>query len=211
MKRTVFTGTLIMAAMAWPLAAASEGKLTDSERTFLIEQMEQSKKNFLASIAGLSEAQWRFKPDPKVWSVAECAEHIVLSEGFLFERTMDILKTPAVERLASATAEGDRKLAAAVEDRSHKATAPEPLVPSGKFNTPAETAAEFVKRRDRNIAYVRATQDELRSHVVNGPPLGSADAYQFLILLAAHSSLHTAQIREVQANAGYPKGAGAAR
>jgi uncharacterized damage-inducible protein DinB len=211
MRRTVFTGALVLAAMALPVAAASEGKLTDSERTFLIQQMEQSKKSFLASIAGLSEAQWRFKPAPEVWSVAECAEHIVLSEDFLFERSMDILKTPTVERLASATAERDRQLAAAVEDRSHKATAPEPIVPSGKFNTPAAAAAEFIKRRDRNLAYVRTTQDELRTHVVNGPPLGSADAYQFLILLAAHSTRHTAQIREVQANAGYPKAGGAAR
>jgi hypothetical protein len=31
------------------------------------------------------------------------------------------------------------------------------------------------------------------------------DAYQFLLLLASHSARHTAQIREVQGNAGYPK------
>jgi hypothetical protein len=31
------------------------------------------------------------------------------------------------------------------------------------------------------------------------------DAYQFLLLLAAHSARHTAQIREVESNPGYPK------
>jgi hypothetical protein len=31
------------------------------------------------------------------------------------------------------------------------------------------------------------------------------DAYQWLLLLAAHSARHTAQILEVEANPGYPK------
>jgi hypothetical protein len=209
MKPTLLS-TVLFAGLTLPLAAASSGTLTDSERAFLIQTLEQTKKGFLASINGVSDAQWRFKPDPKVWSVAECAEHIVLAEDFIAERAQMILKSPAVERPATSNSEVDHRIVMMVEDRSQKAQAPEPIVPSGKFNTPAEAAAEFVKRRDRNIAYVRTTQDDLRVHIFKGPPLGSADAYQFMLLMAAHSARHTAQIREVQANAGYP-GAGAAK
>jgi hypothetical protein len=31
------------------------------------------------------------------------------------------------------------------------------------------------------------------------------DAYQFLLLIAAHSARHTAQIKEVEGNSTYPK------
>ncbi len=197
--------TLLFAAVTLPLAAASSGALTDGERAFLIEQLEKSKENFLGAITGVSDAQWRFKPAPNVWSVAECAEHIILSEQFIFKLSQDLLKTPVVARPASSTAEQDRKIVAGVEDRSKKATAPEPITPSGKFNSSSVAAIEFMRLRDQTIAYVRSTGDELRVHVSNGPPLGTADAYQLLVLLAAHSSRHTAQIREVQSNAGYPK------
>src|SRR5450631_4636305 len=58
----------ILAAV--PAMAADGGAMSDAERSFLIDQMEASKKAFLASISGLSEAQWKFKPAPTVWSVA---------------------------------------------------------------------------------------------------------------------------------------------
>jgi uncharacterized damage-inducible protein DinB len=195
-------GICVLAAV--PLLAAGDGAMNDSERAFLLDQLEQSKKNMLASIQGLNDAQWKFKPAPNVWSVAECAEHIVLSEDFIFNSARGILKTPAVDRMPSSNAEVDKKFVVGVEDRSHKATAPEPIVPSGKINSPADAAREFIARRDKTIEYVKTTTDDLRIHVADGPA-GKMDAYQFLILLAAHSTRHTAQIREVEANAGFPK------
>src|ERR1700683_4251074 len=74
----------VLACAAAPLLAADSGAMTAAERSYLIEQLEQSKKNMLASIQGVTEAQWKFKPAPNVWSVAECAEHIVLAEDYIF-------------------------------------------------------------------------------------------------------------------------------
>ena len=183
---------------------AADGSMTPAERAYLLEQLETSKKNMLASIQGLSAAQWTFKPAPEAWSVQECAEHIILAENFIFGGAQQILKTPAVDRPALSNEEVDRKIVAGVQDRSHKAKAPEAIVPSGKFATPEDAAREFTARRDKTIAYVTTTTDDLRVHVGPGPA-GPMDAYQFLLLLAAHSARHTAQIREVRANAGYPK------
>ncbi len=39
--------------------------MSDSERSFLTEQLELTKKNMLASINGLTDAQWKFKPAPR--------------------------------------------------------------------------------------------------------------------------------------------------
>ncbi len=203
MKKHVALSMLAISAFAVPAMAADGGALNDSERAFLIEQMEMSKKAFLSSISGLSEAQWKFKPAPTVWSVAECAEHIVLSETFLFDTSQQILKSPAVARPERSNAEFDHQLAIGVQDRSHKATAPEPITPSGKINTPADAAKAFTEKRDSNEAYVKTTSDDLRVHVAPGPA-GPMDAYQFLVLMATHTARHTAQIKEVQANPNYP-------
>lgn len=202
-KSAIFSVFAISALAIVPAMAADDGAMSDSERAYLIEQMEMSKKAFLASISGLSEAQWKFKPAPNVWSVAECSEHIVLSEDFIFQGAQQVLKTPVVARPEKSNAEFDKQLAAGVQDRSHKATAPEPLTPSGKINSPEDAAKAFLEKRDRNEEYVKSTQDELRTHVAPGPA-GEMDAYQFLILMATHTARHTAQIKEVQANANYP-------
>ncbi len=201
------TGVLVAAAfmIAPAFAQSSDGKMTDAERAFLIEQLELSKKNMLASINGLTTAQWKFKPAPAVWSVSECAEHLVLAEDFLFGSVQQVLMSPAVPRPPSSNVQVDHALVAGILDRSKKATAPEPITPSGgKFATPAEAAREFTARRDKTIAYAKSTQDDLRVHAAPGPA-GPMDAYQFLLLIAAHAGRHTLQIKEVEANAGYPK------
>jgi hypothetical protein len=190
---------------AAPILAAENGAMNDAERAFLIEQLEKSKKDFLASIEGLTAAQWKFKPAPDVWSVAECSEHIVLAEGFIFGGAQKVLQSPMVDRPATSTEEQDHKIVAMVGDRSHKAKAPEPIAPSGaKFATPSDAAAAFIAARDKNIEYARTTTDALRVHVTKGP-VGDMDAYQLLLLMASHTGRHTEQIREVQANPDYPK------
>jgi hypothetical protein len=93
-----------------------------------------------------------------------------------------------------------------VQDRSHKATTPEEVHPTGQWPTVSDAIQEFTKRRDRNIAYVRETKDDLRTHSSSDTPFGTMDAYQVLVLMAAHTLRHTAQIQEVKASAGYPKG-----
>jgi hypothetical protein len=204
-KLSLFSVLVVSILAVAPAMAADGGSLSDSERAFLIDQMEMSKKAFLSSISGISEAQWKFKPAPNVWSVQECAEHIVLAENFIFGFSQQLLKSPAVARPERLNAEFDRQLAMGVQDRSHKLTAPEPIDPAGRAAslTPEGAAKTFTAKRDEHEEYVKMTPDELRIHVGPGPA-GPMDAYQALILMASHTARHTAQIKEVQANANYP-------
>jgi DinB superfamily len=187
-----------------PLVFAADGSMTSVERSYLLDLLETSKKGVLASIQGLSDAQWKYKPAPTVWSVQECAEHIILAEDYIFGSSQQVLKAPAVQRPETSNAEADHKLVAMIQDRSQKATAPEPIVPSAKYATAAEAAREFTARRDKTIAYVKSTNDDLRVHAAPGP-VGTMDAYQLLLLLGSHSVRHTLQIKEVQSNTAYPK------
>src|SRR5258708_30154198 len=116
--------TFLFALATLPLAAASSGALNDSERSYLIEQLTKSKEKFLASIAGLSDAQWRYKPAPNVWSVAECSVHIILSEQFIFCLSQQLLKTPAADRLTSAAPGADHNFVAPDKAVAHTTNTP---------------------------------------------------------------------------------------
>ena len=195
--------SVLLFALA-PALFADSGTLTPSEREYLVQQLETSKAEMLASIQGLTQDQWKFKPAPDVWSVQECAEHLIKAEGLLFGAAQQGLTTPAVERPATSNTERDQKIVAMIKDRSKKAKAPEPLVPSGQFATPADAIQAFTLARDKSIEYVQSTNDPLRVHIIKNGPVGDVDAYQLLLIMAAHTARHTAQIKEVEANPGYP-------
>ena len=50
-----------------PLAAAGPA-MTAAERTKTLNWLEESRKEFLAAISGLTDAQWKWKPTPERWS-----------------------------------------------------------------------------------------------------------------------------------------------
>jgi len=183
-----------------PLFAAS---LTQADRDRAIAELTASRQQFLDSVAGLSAAQWNFKPDEKTWSVAECAEHIALSEDLIFGSVTKIVQTPATPDKTSAVT--DDFVLKAVVDRSHKFQAPEALRPKHTFATPQEIIDHFKQSREHTIAYMRDTQDDLRGHFFDHPVLKTMDAYQWILLLSAHSQRHTAQLNEVKSNPNFPK------
>src|SRR5580658_11276022 len=104
---------LTLGVLAAPLFAAT---LTQAERDRAIAELTTSRQQFLDSVAGLSAAQWNFKPDEKTWSVAECAEHIALSEDLIFGSVIKIAQGPAVPDKKSAVT--DDFILKAVVDRS---------------------------------------------------------------------------------------------
>lgn len=198
MKRSRFL--LALAVAAAPLFAAP---LTQAERDRAIAELTASRQLFLDSVAGLSAAQWNFKPDEKTWSVAECAEHIALSEDLIFGSVTQVMQGPATPDKKSAVT--DDFILAAVVDRSHKFQAPEALRPKHTFATPQEAVDHFKESRARTIAYMQTTQDDLRGHFFDHPVLKTLDGYQWILLLSSHSRRHTAQLNEVKANPNFPK------
>jgi hypothetical protein len=180
--------------------------LTQSERDYAMSELQASRKMFLDSVAGLTPAQWTFKASPERWSIAECAEHITVSEDFIFNLVPNqVMKTPATPEKREAAKAKDETIVKLVTDRSHKAQAPEPIKPTHRWDSMDAMIDDFKTRRDRNIAYVETTRDALRDHFFPHPMLGPLDGYQWILLLSAHSERHTAQILEVKADANYPK------
>jgi hypothetical protein len=191
---------LPLAALVAPMYAAT---LTQAERDRAIAELTASRQQFLDSVAGLSPAQWNFKPDEKTWSVAECAEHIAVSEDVIFGYVSKFVQGPAAPDKKSAVT--DDFILTAVVNRTQKFQAPEALRPTHRFATPQETIDHFKQSREHTIAYVRDTQDDLRGHFFDHPVLKTLDTYQWILLISAHSQRHTAQLNEVKANPNFPK------
>ena len=151
-----------------------------------------------------SDAQWNFKTAPERWSVAECLEHITVTEEFLFKMVSDDMKKPPAESSGPAAERAsDEKVLAMVTDRSQRFQAPEPVRPAGRWGTPQDTLKEFLQLRARTLDYLKTTPG-LRANV-SDTPLGKMDAYQRLLFISGHSERHFKQMKEVMADANFPK------
>src|ERR1039458_10165499 len=198
--------TLALASIAQTTAASAPTTLSAAGRESALNSLQATHDAFLKSIAGLSDAQWRFKPAPDRWSVAEVAEHIAVSESMIFGMVQkQIMVSPASPEKRSEVAGKDEIILTRVPDRSHKAQAPEFLKPTNRWATREELTKAFEDSRKATMDYVRTTNDDLRDHFGPHPIFGSLDAYQWILLISAHSDRHTKQIEEVKADPNFPK------
>jgi hypothetical protein len=203
MKSKSLAGVLIAFVLMAGAAAASAQEVTQADKERALQYLETTKKNVLEATKGLSEVQWNFKPAPDRWSVAQVMEHIAAAEDFLL--TLDkekVMMAPAGEAGRDVKKTDDGVLAM-VPDRTNKVQAPEPLVPTNRFGSPDGSIKHFVESRATTENFLKSTTG-LRDHVLDSP-MGKLDAYEFVLLIAAHSERHTKQINEVKADPNFPK------
>lgn len=203
MFKTARRIALFVAAIMLSLAPAGAQPLTQQERETLLQHLDQTRQAFLASISGVSGAQWTYKAGPDRWSIAEVAEHVGISETTILQLlTEKILKSPAMPRDHNPIS--DAKLLEGLLDRSARFQAPEMLKPTSRWTTRDALAKDFAAARDKTAAYVKATTDDVHGHGAPHPVFKILDGYQWLLLLSGHSARHTAQIEEVKTSPGYP-------
>jgi hypothetical protein len=194
--------SLFIGAVLFLGTVAFGQELAQADREHGMKYLEQTRDGLVAATKGLSEDQMKFKPAPDRWSVAETLEHIALTEDYLFQNVTDkIMKEPqgAADR---DTAKIDAMVLAMIPDRSHKAQAPPPLVPTNRW-TPAEALEHFLKSRSKTIEFLESTRD-LREHVADSPLGQPLDAYEWLLFMGGHSERHTKQILEVKGDPNFP-------
>ncbi len=199
---TLALGCLTYLALSGQTATAPQ-QLTQADRDIAVRHLAETRQKFLDSIAGLSQEQWAFKPGPDRWSIAEVAEHIAISESTILELIMEkIMKAPAVPKDAAGPT--DQKVIEMVTDRTEKAQAPEMLRPTNKWATREALVGDFNTARERTVAYVKTSTEDMRGHSAPHPVMKMLDGYQWILLLSGHTARHTAQIQEVKSAAGYP-------
>ena len=173
------------------------------EREVALERLRTSRERFLQSIESLSESQWRFKPSPFRWSIAECAEHIAATEEQYLQTLTKLLESQPSE--AAEPALKDSELSAIYTDRNLKRTAPASLQPKGRWPSRSLLLEHFNQTRAKVIAIGETTQAPLRSYRSRAAYQNLMDGYQWFLRFAGHCERHTAQIEEVKAHPNFPK------
>ena len=203
MRTRSLAGVLIAFVLMAGAATAPAQEVTQAEKDKALQYLETTKKNVLEATKGLSEAQWNFKPAPDRWSVAQVMEHIAAAEDFIRATLKEkVMMAPAGDA-GRDVKKTDEAVMMMVPDRTTKAQAPEPLVPSNRFGSPEGSVKHFVESRAATEDFLKTTTG-LRDHVTDSP-LGKLDGYEFVLFIAAHSERHTKQINEVKADPNFPK------
>ena len=205
MKRDVLNRIPQLLSTAIGLSVIAAGQdLSQSDLRHGRQYLQETRDGVVEATRALSEAQWKFKPAPDRWSIAEIVEHLALTEDYFLQNVR-----PQLPKALLATPDRDQKqmdalILAKVPDRSVKFQAPPPLVPSGRW-TPTAALERLLASWRLTIEFLESSPD-LRRRMVMLPPVGQpVDGYEWILSVAAHSARHTKQILEVKADAGYPR------
>jgi uncharacterized damage-inducible protein DinB len=169
--------------------------------TMQMTELEAARDAFVAAIEGLHDGQWRFRPSPEQWSIAEVAEHVALVSRAIGLMVRGPLPGTPVDE---AHRPDEARVRARLLGRTHKAKSPGQFLPTGTWSTPEEVRREYVTSREELLAWLRCSDAPLRSHVMPHPALGPLDGVEWLAFLAAHDLRHVAQIEDAKGAAGYP-------
>jgi hypothetical protein len=160
----------------------------------ILQCLAESRAEFLAAAEGVSESQAKASPAPGRWSALECVEHVVLVES-LFLRS---LRNPIAEPAPPIDKEKESKILSRAAARATALLAPEPVRPTGRFATLTEAIAKFNAARAKSIQFVETQGAGLYSLAAKHPFLGVCNGAEAMVLIAAHSRRHAAQIREIR-------------
>jgi DinB superfamily len=163
-----------------------------SQKQELLSCLTRSRARVLEVLGDVSEDLSGVRLAESSWSILECTEHVAVAERGMFMALERRTLNSAAPDLTK-----DALIKAVGTDRSRKFSAPERARPSGRFATVKDAVAEFCSARDRTIAFLEQTDEDLRKSVAVHL-LGTFDAYQYLLIMAAHSERHALQIEEIK-------------
>jgi uncharacterized damage-inducible protein DinB len=200
------TKLIVVLLLAASLVWAADPKMTPEDRAKVVKYLKDSHQQLLDSVAKLSDAQWKYQPSPERWSVAQTVEHIYLAEGLLFGAMQKALDAPANPDWEAKTKGKTEFLERVMVDRSRKATAPESIVPAGKYSR-SELMRLLKDARAKTLKFAQQTDLPLQEHTFDHafPVFNTLNAYQWLIYIPLHNLRHNQQVEEVKASEGFPK------
>ena len=163
-----------------------------TQKQELLSCLTRSRARVLEVLADVSDDLSGVRLAENSWSILECTEHVAVAERGMFmalERRIPNNGAPDYTK--------DALIKAVGADRTRKFSAPDRARPSGRFINIRDAVADFCGARDRTIAFLEQTDEDLRKSVAVHL-LGTFDAYQYLLIMAAHAERHALQIEEIK-------------
>jgi hypothetical protein len=185
------------------LSLAAAGQLwsappDDLERQRLIAHFEMTESWLADEVANLSPEQLKFRPSPNAWNILDCVEHLDLAEAEYWKMLQSSMAAPASRKLSKST-DIDR-MWYGIDRRERAKTVPSET-PKSTYPSIEAALKDFRAQRATMLTYARTSQEDWRHHMI---PDWNRDAYQWLLMISAHSQRHILQIRENKHDAAYP-------
>ena len=185
------------------LAVIAQTTITKEERSKVLDHMKATQAELMTAVKGLSEAQLNFKAEEGAWSIAECVEHLAISENNIFGILEMTLKNEPDPSMRSEVKLSDEQILGLIESREQKVKTRTEFEPTEKFGSYKGSIDNFKEKRKANMKFVKSTEEDLRNRYFDFP-FGKVDAYQVVIFMSGHTRRHVKQIEEVKANSSFP-------
>jgi hypothetical protein len=165
------------------------------EKAEILALLEQGVPALMLAVEGVDEEMAHAIPGPNRWPILGCAEHIAISEDYLFAQ---ILSAQASQQPA-VNLDREAKMLARGADRSRRIESPSEGHPAGSYPTLAAAVAHFTESRNRTMEFVRSNEKDLRRWITWHPILKTANCHEILISMGVHVLRHVKQIEEIKA------------
>ncbi|MEO9869647.1 DinB family protein [Ekhidna sp.] len=183
--------------------AISQTTISKEERKKALSHLKDSQSNLMSLVGGLNEDQLNFKVNEESWSIANCMEHIAISEENLMGMVKMSLKEQADPSKRAEVAMSDNQLIGIITSREQKVKTRKEFEPTNSFGGFSSTIKTFKERRKENMKFVKSTDMDLRNHYIQFP-FGLIDSYQGIMFISGHTQRHADQIKEIMESEGFP-------
>jgi hypothetical protein len=205
LKRTKGRFLLTLLVITGLAGTLKNSTLTKPERKLAVNDLKQTRDEFLQSIKGLSNAQLNFKPKAGHPGIKEYIYHLTQTEKRLWARLETAMKEPATTDKRPEICLSDDDLVKSIINQPGKPEVAElSRTPKLSWQSTTEAVSAFKALRADHIKYTRSTTEDLRNHFLSLPS-GQADAYQLILSLSAYTARYTLQINEIKKAPGFPK------
>jgi hypothetical protein len=169
------------------------------------DSLEERRRELLAAVKGINQAQADFKPAPDQWSIGEVLDHLCLSGKGTFARVKGLCDG-TVEAPQLTGKDATDKFLAGVADvsKSGKAPAPKEIVPTG-----GKPVGELLSSLENMLTEAKKKiteyqDDDLSARKFPFHTFCDLDCYQWIKFHGAHEARHIPQIERIKASQGYP-------
>jgi DinB superfamily len=195
----------LVLAMTLRLCAApapGPASMTDGDREHLLVHYEMTGSWLAEEVRGLSPAQLEYKASPDRWSIRECVSHLAVAEPDYWRDLQKAVKAPPDMKDKKSVATDADILWYGIDRVVHTKTG------GGHekvdtYKDLGEALAKFEALRATMIAYIKTTNDDLRTHSFGDQE--RIDSWQWMLEISTHAERHIQQIREIKADPNFPK------
>ena len=180
----------------------SAAPMTDEDREHLLVHFEMTGQMLAEQVHGLSPAELEFKTSPDRCSIRECVSHLAVAEPDYWRDLMKAVKAPPHMKGKTSAATDADVMWYGIDRVVHTKTGGghEKVDTYKNLN---EALAKFQALRTLMIEYIKTTQDDLRAHSFGDKE--PIDCWQWMLEISTHAERHIQQIREIKADARFPK------